>query len=63
MMQLSIFPNFLDSKMIGIDRGKKSSTMINKVDTMTPRQNDLLVKNQSGGGDYDAVTSIMLYHC
>ena len=49
--------------MIGIDRGKKSSTMINKVDTMTPRQNDLLVKNQSGGGDYDAVTSIMLYHC
>ena len=38
----------LDSKMIGIDRGKMTSTtstMINEVNTMTPRQNDLVVKN------------------
>ena len=33
--------------MIGIDRGKMTttSTMINEVNTMTPRQNDLVVKN------------------
>ena len=31
--------------MIGIDRGKMTTTMINKVNTMTPRQNDLVVKN------------------
>ena len=30
--------------MIGIDRGKMT-TMINEVNTMTPRQNDLVVKN------------------
>ena len=30
--------------MIGIDRGKMTTTMINKVNTMTPRQNDLVVK-------------------
>ena len=47
MMQLSMFPNFLDSKMIGIDRGKMTTTtMINRVNTMTPRQNDLVVKNR-----------------
>ena len=45
MMQLSMFPNFLDSKMIGIDRGKMTTTtMINRVNTMTRRQNDLVVK-------------------
>ena len=41
-----------DSKMIGFqnDRNGKTTTtmmMINKVNTMTPRQNDLVVKNKS----------------
>ena len=33
--------------MSGIDRGKMTTTttMINRVNTMTPRQNDLVVKN------------------
>ena len=38
-----------DSKMIGFqnDRnGKMTTMMINKVNTMTPRQNDLVVKNE-----------------
>ena len=30
--------------MIGIEKCQKSSTMINEVNTMTPRQNDLVVK-------------------
>ena len=36
-----------DSKMIGFqnNRNGKMTTMINKVNTMTPRQNDLVVKN------------------
>ena len=35
-----------DSKMIGIEKCQKTtSTMINEVNTMTPRQNDLVVKN------------------
>ena len=35
--------------MIGIDRGKMttSTTMINIVNTMTPRQNDLVVKKDT----------------
>ena len=35
------------SKMIGFqnNRNGKMTTMINKVNTMTPRQNDLVVKN------------------
>ena len=40
---LTNVPNFLDSKMIGIE--KCETTMINEVNTMTPRQNDLVVKN------------------
>ena len=37
-----------DSKMIGFqnNRNGKMTTMINKVNTMTPRQNDLVVKKQ-----------------
>jgi len=35
-----------DSKMIGFQKDRKGpSTMINRVNTMTPRQNDLVVKN------------------
>ena len=38
----------LDSKMIGIEKCQMTtSTMINEVNTMTPRQNDLVVKNVS----------------
>ena len=37
-------PNFLDSKMIGMTYGL---LRINRVNTMTPRQNDLVVKNAS----------------
>ena len=40
-------PKWLDSKMIGFQNnrnGKMTTTMINKVNTMTPRQNDLVVK-------------------
>ena len=41
-----VIPNFLDSKMIGIEKCETTTTMmmINKVNTMTPRQNDLVVK-------------------
>ena len=42
-MKLSMIPNVLDSKMIGIEKCEMT-TMINKVNTMTPRQNDLVVK-------------------
>ena len=42
-----MIPKLLDSKMIGNDRGKISSTMINEVNTMTPRQNDLVVKKNT----------------
>ena len=38
-----MFPIFLDSKMIGIEKG--DIMKINEVNTMTPRQNDLVVKN------------------
>ena len=39
-------PNILDSKMIGIETCETTmtTTMINEVNTMTPRQNDLVVK-------------------
>ena len=50
-------PKWLDSKMIGFQNDSKMigfqnyrkgpSTMINKVNTMTPRQNDLVVKKAS----------------
>ena len=33
--------------MIGIEKCLMSSTMINEVNTMTPRQNDLVVKNSN----------------
>ena len=40
-----VIPNFLDSKMIGIEKCQMTTMMmINKVNTMTPRQNDLVVK-------------------
>ena len=45
-MKLSMIPNVLDSKMIGIEKGRMT-TMINEVNTMTPRQNDLVVKNSN----------------
>ena len=38
-----MIPNSLDSKMIGIEKCE-TTTMINRVNTMTPRQNDLVVK-------------------
>ena len=43
-----VIPNFLDSKMIGIEKCETTTTMmmINKVNTMTPRQNDLVVKKK-----------------
>ena len=45
-LQNDWIPKRLDSKMIGIDRGKMTTKMINKVSTMTPRQNDLVVKKK-----------------
>ena len=33
--------------MIGIEKCETTTTMINEVNTMTPRQNDLVVKNVS----------------
>jgi len=40
-----VIPKFLNSKMIGIEKCEMTmTTMINKVNTMTPRQNDLVVK-------------------
>ena len=41
-----MIPNILDSKMIGIEKCETTTTMmmINEVNTMTPRQNDLVVK-------------------
>ena len=40
-----MIPNFVDSKMIGIEKCETTmTTMINRVNTMTPRQNDLVVK-------------------
>ena len=43
-----VIPNFLDSKMIGIEKCEMTTMMmINKVNTMTPRQNDLVVKNKN----------------
>ena len=47
-----LLPNFLDSKMIGIEKCKMTTTImmiINKVNIMTPRQNDLVVKNNNEG--------------
>ena len=48
-MNLNV-PIFLDSKMIGIEKCETTTTtmmmMINEVNTMTPRQNDLVVKNR-----------------
>ena len=38
-----MIPNLLDSKMIGFEKG--DIMKINEVNTMTPRQNDLVVKN------------------
>ena len=48
-MNLNV-PIFLDSKMIGIEKCETTTTMmmmINEVNTMTPRQNDLVVKKYS----------------
>ena len=38
-------PNIMDSKMIGIAKGDIMMMKIKEVNTMTPRQNDLVVKN------------------
>ena len=49
--------------MIGIDRGKISSTMINEVNTMTPRQNDLVVNYVKSMcfTRQDKIVDIMIY--
>ena len=36
--------------MIGIEKCETTLTMINEVNTMTPRQNDLVVKNITCNG-------------
>ena len=41
-----MIPNYLDSKIFGRVDGITTTTTINRVNTMTPRQNDLVVKNE-----------------